>query len=83
MKGGFVLSHIQFNRNGTNPKPFADISHLSQFIDEKEVLFMAGSIFKINSETPSDSIHTWIIEFELCNNDAYELNSVYEREREI
>ena len=41
---------------------------------------MAGSIFKINSTTPSDSIHTWIIEFELCNNDAYELNPVYERE---
>ena len=44
---------------------------------------MAGSIFKINSETPSDSIHTSIIEFELCNNDAYELNSVYERQRDI
>ena len=47
---------------------------------KKEVLFMAGSIFKINSETPSDSIHTRIIEFELCNNDAYELNPVYEKD---
>ena len=57
-QGGRVLSHIKVNRNITNPKPFADISRLSQFIDEKEVLFMAGSIFKINSATPSDSIHT-------------------------
>ena len=83
MKGARVLSHIQVNRNITNPKPFADISCLSQFIDEKEVLFMAGSIFKKYSATPSDSIHMWIIELELCNNAAYELNPVSEKERDI
>ena len=81
--GEYVLFHIKINKNVNNPKPFADISHLSQFIDEKEVLFMAGSIFKINNVTSSDSIPTWIIELELCNNDAYELSPVYEQDRNI
>ena len=52
-------------------------------MDEKEVLFMARSIFKINSASPLDSIHVCIIELELCNNDTYELNPVYEKERDI
>ena len=56
-EGGRVLSHIKVNRNITNLKPFADISLLSQFIDEKEVLFMARSVFKINSANPFDAIH--------------------------
>ena len=43
---------------------------------------MASSIFKINSATLSDSIHTLIIEFELCSNDAHELDPVYEKKRE-
>ena len=44
---------------------------------------MTSSIFKINSATLSDSIHMLIIEFELCSNDAYELNPVYKKERDI
>ena len=68
------------NRNITNLKPFADISLLSQFMDEKEVLSMTKSVFKINSVSPFDSIHVWIIELELCNNAAYELNPAYEKD---
>ena len=49
-------------------------------MDEKEVLFMTRSVFKINSANPFDSIHVWIIELELCNNAAYELNPVYEKD---
>ncbi|CAF3341436.1 unnamed protein product [Rotaria socialis] len=82
-EGEQVLFHIKVNKNRTNSKPFADISHLSQFIDEKEILFMAGSIFEIKAVTFSDSIHMWTIELELCDDDVYELNSVYQSERNI
>jgi tetratricopeptide (TPR) repeat protein len=81
--GERVFFHIKVNKTTTNPKPFADISLLSQFADEKEVLFMAGSIFEIKSTTFSDSFNMWIIELQLCDDDVYELYDVYQSDRMI
>ncbi|CAF3729751.1 unnamed protein product [Rotaria sp. Silwood1] len=45
--------------------PFADISKLSVIQDEEEILFFAGTVFRINSvEKENDS--TWIIKLTLC-----------------
>ena len=44
---------------------------------------MVEFIFNTKSATRSDVIHMWIIELQLCNNDAYEFNPVYEKERDI
>ncbi|CAF2385909.1 unnamed protein product [Rotaria sp. Silwood2] len=80
-EGKHVIFHIKINKNITNPKPFADISHLSQSVDEKEVLFVARSIFEIKNTTFSDSMHMWIIDLELCDDDVYELNQVYQSDK--
>jgi tetratricopeptide (TPR) repeat protein len=81
--GERAFFHIQVNKTIVNPKPFADISTHSQFADEKEVLFMAGSIFEIKTVTFSDSINMWIIELQLCDDNVYELNDVYQSDRAI
>ena len=52
--GERIFFHIKVNKNTINPKPFADISTRSQFAEEKEVLFMAGSIFEIKNVTLSE-----------------------------
>ena len=79
--GERVLFHIRINKNIINPKPFADISRFSQFADEKEVLFMAGSIFEIKNATYSELINMWRIELHLCDDDVYELNDVYQTDK--
>jgi hypothetical protein len=43
-----VLFEIEVDLNTKSSYPFTDISHLSQFPIESEVLFMIGTTFKIN-----------------------------------
>ena len=42
-----VLFQIDIDSNLFNTKPFADVSQLSEYTDEFEVLFMVGSIFPL------------------------------------
>ncbi|CAF1420529.1 unnamed protein product, partial [Rotaria sordida] len=52
--------------------PFADISQFSSILDEEEILFFAGAVFRINSvEKENDS--TWIIKLTLCNETVEEI----------
>ncbi|CAF4627222.1 unnamed protein product [Rotaria sp. Silwood2] len=81
--GEHILFHITVDKTIINPKPFADISTVSQFVEEKEVLFMAGSIFEIKNVTFCESSHVWIIKLHLCNDNAYELNDVYQEDKTI
>ena len=61
-----VMFKINFNPMIDEIKPFADITLISQFPQEGEILFMLGSIFQIDSVSRSkDDI--WIIQFTLCN----------------
>ncbi|CAF3020474.1 unnamed protein product [Rotaria sp. Silwood2] len=81
--GEHVIFQIHVNKNIVNSKPFANISSISQFFEEREVLFMAGSIFEIKRTTFSELSNTWNIELHLCNDDAYELNDVYQEDKNI
>ncbi|CAF2958422.1 unnamed protein product [Rotaria sp. Silwood2] len=55
-------------------QPFADISTLSDF-DESEVLFMVGSIFRLNSiSCKADQV--WIIRMTLCSGDEHDFKDV-------
>lgn len=57
-------------------KPFANIQNYSEFPEENEVLFMAGSIFRIieiNNENSSR-----IVKMELCSNEENDLKALFE-----
>lgn len=61
-----------------NDKPFANISSMSQYSTENEILFMAGSIFRINNvyENTVNGGVMWSIEMSLCDPDNPELEAV-------
>ena len=58
-------------------KPFADITNESAFQDEEEVLFMLGSIFRINHVFQQDD-GVWIIRMSLCSDDDHELKPLFQ-----
>ncbi|CAF0790317.1 unnamed protein product [Adineta steineri] len=70
-----VLFEIDADPQMVTTKPFADISKYSHFINETEVLFMIGSIFRLKSINYSDD-HVWIIEMSLCSDNEYDLKQV-------
>jgi tetratricopeptide (TPR) repeat protein len=60
--------------NGHNKKPFANVTNLSNFDIEEEVLFMFGSVFLLTGVYPEDDI--WIIKMSLWTFDETELQPV-------
>lgn len=56
-------------------QPFADITSFSHFAGESEVLFMAGSIFRLNGIC-CDVDQRWIIRMMLCSGDEHEFKDV-------
>ncbi|CAF0962540.1 unnamed protein product [Adineta steineri] len=70
-----VLFEIDADPQMVTTKPFADISKYSNFTDEKEVLFMIGSIFRLKN-IYCDTNNIWIIEMCLCSDDEYNLKQV-------
>jgi len=70
-----VLFEIDADPQMVTTKPFADISKYSHFTNESEVLFMIGSIFRLESINCNDD-HVWIIQMSLCSDDEYDLQQV-------
>ncbi|CAF3876545.1 unnamed protein product [Rotaria sp. Silwood1] len=70
-----VLFEIDADPKVVTTKPFADISMLSKFADESEVLFMLGSIFRLNSINRDDN-QIWIIGMSLSRDDEHSLKQV-------
>ncbi|CAF4215772.1 unnamed protein product, partial [Adineta steineri] len=71
-----VLFEIDADPKVVTTKPFADISHFSDFNDELEVLFMLGSIFCLNSIIHDDENQIWIIEMCLCSDNEHNLKQI-------
>ncbi|CAF0998973.1 unnamed protein product [Adineta steineri] len=69
-----VIFEIEANSNLNNIKPFADISGKSWFPDEEEVLFMAGSIFRLNDVYLDDKI--WHVKLQLSSHEDEQLKSL-------
>lgn len=66
-----VLFEIKADPRLEGIKPFADITSLSYYSDEEEILFMSGSIFRIvNVECDEDGV--WIIRLELATNENHD-----------
>ncbi|CAF0990058.1 unnamed protein product [Didymodactylos carnosus] len=58
-------------------KPFADISALSYFQNEQEVLFMLCSIFRIVHIRQDSLSQIWLISLDLCNEDDSDYNELF------
>ncbi|CAF3717048.1 unnamed protein product [Rotaria sp. Silwood1] len=71
-----VLYEIDADPNKVTGKPFADISAYSEFPGESEILFMPGSIFRLNSFNRSGDDPYWIIRMTLCSDDEHDLKQV-------
>ncbi|CAF1427681.1 unnamed protein product [Adineta steineri] len=70
-----VLFEIDADPKMVTTKPFADISKHSYFPSESEVLFMIGSIFRLDNIDRNDD-QIWIIKMTLCNDDEHDLKQV-------
>ena len=78
-----ILFDIKIDPSVYKTKPFADISNLSHYPDEKEVLFAIGSIFHVSRiQPPSSECYYWSVFMELCSDDKKELKEVFEFYRE-
>ncbi|CAF4668310.1 unnamed protein product [Rotaria sp. Silwood1] len=71
-----VLFQIDADPRMGITKPFADITEYSEYKDEAEVLFMLGSIFRLDSVNRSKHGQVWIIQMTLCNDDEHDLKQV-------
>ncbi|CAF1113460.1 unnamed protein product [Rotaria sp. Silwood1] len=58
-------------------KPFADIEGISYFPDEREILFMLGSIFRIDEINYDNNDALWTINMSLCSEDDFELKELF------
>ncbi|CAF1338406.1 unnamed protein product [Adineta steineri] len=67
-----VLFEIDADPNIVTTKPFANISEHSYFPNESEILFMIGSIFRLDNIYRKDD-QLWIIKMTLCNDDEHDL----------
>ncbi|CAF2131972.1 unnamed protein product [Rotaria magnacalcarata] len=66
-----ALFEITADPNVATNKPFADISIFSEFNGEYEVVFMLGSIFRLNSVRRSSDHKLWVIQRTLCSEDTH------------
>ena len=63
----------------TNIKPFANITSHSQFPDEREILFMTGSVFRLDNIREDQGIN--IIHLTLVSEEEHDLNHLFARIR--
>ena len=72
-----ILFEINADTKMSKTKPFADITDLSCFPNECEILFMTGSIFRVE-EIFLDENQIWIVRMILCDDTKYDLKTVVE-----
>ncbi|CAF2957651.1 unnamed protein product [Rotaria sp. Silwood2] len=73
-----VLFEIEANTRLHGAKPFANVTHLSQFEMEQEVLFMAGSVFKILDISKNENEKLSIIKLVLSGTEDNNLRDMFE-----
>lgn len=78
-----VLFEIKCNL-GLPSKPFADISSpkFTPFPNEKEVLFMVGTIFKLQSISYDSKLQLWRLRLRLFNENNHRLAKLYKSIRD-
>ena len=72
-----VLLEIDADPRLKDIKPFANITSLSYFSGEEEVLMMMGSIFRLN-DIYRDEDRVWIIRMTLCSDSDHDLKTIFD-----
>ena len=72
-----VLLEIDADPRLKDIKPFANITSLSYFSGEEEVLMMMGSIFRLN-DIYRDEDRVWIIRMTLCSDSDHDLKTLFD-----
>jgi tetratricopeptide (TPR) repeat protein len=75
--GEQVFFKIDADPRLDNIKPFRNITSSSYFPDEKEVLFMVGTIFRL-VQMKRDSDGIWNIRMMLCSENDHQLQSLFQ-----
>ena len=70
-----LLFEIDANPELVTTKSFADIRQLSYFPNESEILFMTGSIFRVENIFVDEN-QFWIIRMTLCDDNQHDLKDV-------
>ena len=73
-----VLFIIDADPRVVKSKPFSDISSLSYFSKECEVLFMMGSIFRLIKIEKMKNEEIIMIQMELCGDDEHDLKELFD-----
>ncbi|CAF4877963.1 unnamed protein product [Rotaria sp. Silwood1] len=73
-----VLLEINCDTVRLDMKPFADISHLSCFENEKEVLFMLGSVFRVQNIYQDETNELWFVKMTLCGKNDYDFGNAFQ-----
>jgi tetratricopeptide (TPR) repeat protein len=63
-----VLFEIEIDVRQPSPRPYAGVSHLSEFANETEIIFMYGTEFKRGNAFYDDNENIWIVKLELIHN---------------
>ncbi|CAF3458461.1 unnamed protein product [Rotaria socialis] len=75
-----LLAHIilefEIDTRLPDTKCYADISKLSYFQNENEILIRLGSIFRIDDVKYDEHEQLWIAKLRLCSEDSYELKDM-------
>ncbi|CAF3863132.1 unnamed protein product [Rotaria sp. Silwood1] len=71
-----VLFEIDADPRLDGMKPFADISYMSQFSNEEEILMMLGSVFRVN-DVRIDNNKIWHIKMSLCSENNSDLQKIF------
>ncbi|UJR08377.1 hypothetical protein I4U23_012648 [Adineta vaga] len=72
-----ILFVIDADPNVVKSKPFADLSEVSEYEKEKEVLFMVGCVFRLN-DVQRNKEQIWEIKMELCGDDNHDLKILFD-----
>ncbi|CAF1053647.1 unnamed protein product [Adineta steineri] len=79
-----ILLELNVNINSIT-KPYADIERYSDFQDEEEILFVFGSMFRMDNVQFDEQNNLWIVTLTLCANDDPDIKqflSILEKETE-
>ena len=71
-----VIFEIVANPTEVGVRPFADVSHTSDFCDEEEILMMLGSIFRLTNIDLDKHERIWEIRLHLCSDNDCDVKNV-------
>ncbi|CAF3028586.1 unnamed protein product [Rotaria sp. Silwood2] len=71
-----VLFDIDADPNQDGIRSFADVSNMSEYPDDEEVLMMLGSVFRLNGVNMDDN-KIWRLKMSLCSENDCDLKNIF------